>query len=640
MAQQDIKQIRGASQGSILFLGTNSVVSEDSTNLSWDQSIKQLSITGNIKVVDGNQGAGKVLTGDASGNASWQPKTVSAAGGETGRTYYMSPSDSSDIPTYFVARTSPSGGTSVSIVQANTGTSSNLIGVFATPIGEPGVLELPSGIALRVVHGLVQSNPEIARYKLDLYKRSSGGTETLLRSGYSEPFGNTIKDEISFSFVAPDAFTLLVTDRIVFKLYTERVDGPSTVTVTTYFEGNDASYIKTTITDRFNLTSTYIPQSSLSGTSLIDGTWKYIGNDIVPVTASSNIGTTTSYVDKIYLGSTLQYVSNLIFSEGGTESARFNSGNFAIGTSSTSTNLVVEGGFRYVDGNQTTGYVLTSDSNGLSSWQAGNTVSSSNLQGNGLTANGSVLDVNVNSDSLEITNDLVRLKNIINGDRTFTNSVIIQGNLTVNGTASYVNSENLYVRDNIITLNATYSGVPVLDSGIEINRGTGTYSKLLWNETLDYWVAGLSGSESIIITEAGTGLIKTNNSLSVDYTTLPHTTSWSSAFNNGNVGSLTYLRRQDGTPTNISPYVVPVNMTIVMVAASSDVDQSWSMTIRKTDSVGLTYSTIHTITATASRQQINTGLSINLNAGDRIATRLEVGTSIDYPNLDIYVKTR
>ena len=37
MAQQDIKQIRGASQGSILFLGTNSIVSEDYDNLNWDQ---------------------------------------------------------------------------------------------------------------------------------------------------------------------------------------------------------------------------------------------------------------------------------------------------------------------------------------------------------------------------------------------------------------------------------------------------------------------------------------------------------------------------------------------------------------------------------------------------------------------------
>lgn len=41
-----------------------------------------------------------------------------------------------------------------------------------------------------------------------------------------------------------------------------------------------------------------------------------------------------------------------------------------IGTITPSTNLHVEGGFRYVDGNETSGYILTSDSNGLASWTA------------------------------------------------------------------------------------------------------------------------------------------------------------------------------------------------------------------------------------------------------------------------------
>jgi hypothetical protein len=73
MAQQDIKQIRGASQGSILFLGTNSVVSEDFNNLNWNQSNNILYINGNIQIIDGNQQSGYVLTSDANGLASWSP---------------------------------------------------------------------------------------------------------------------------------------------------------------------------------------------------------------------------------------------------------------------------------------------------------------------------------------------------------------------------------------------------------------------------------------------------------------------------------------------------------------------------------------------------------------------------------------
>jgi hypothetical protein len=78
----------------------------------------------------------------------------------------------------------------------------------------------------------------------------------------------------------------------------------------------------------------------------------------------------------------------------------------------------------------------------------------------------------------------------------------------------------LYIEDNIITLNSTYSGVPILDSGIEINRGVSVSSRLIWDETLDYWKLGLSGSESIIITDSGNGLTKNNNQLAVSYSVL------------------------------------------------------------------------------------------------------------------------
>lgn len=85
MPQQNIKQIRGASQGSILFLGTNSVVGEDFDNLNWDQSNSVLYINGNLKINDGNQQAGYVLTSDGDGNTTWQSIVgVTGATGSTG----------------------------------------------------------------------------------------------------------------------------------------------------------------------------------------------------------------------------------------------------------------------------------------------------------------------------------------------------------------------------------------------------------------------------------------------------------------------------------------------------------------------------------------------------------------------------
>jgi hypothetical protein len=142
------------------------------------------------------------------------------------------------------------------------------------------------------------------------------------------------------------------------------------------------------------------------------------------------------------------------------------------------------------------------------------------LAGDGLVANGVALDVNVNSDSLEIISDIVRLKDIITGDRTFQDSVTVNGNLTINGTTSYVYTENLLVEDNIITLNATWSGSPILNAGVEVNRGNETNASLIWNESTDLWSAGLSGSEVSILLNSGAGLVKNGSTVSLDFNSI------------------------------------------------------------------------------------------------------------------------
>jgi len=157
-----------------------------------------------------------------------------------------------------------------------------------------------------------------------------------------------------------------------------------------------------------------------------------------------------------------------------------------------------------------------------------------NLETNsGLTFSVDDITLELNSNSLEVdSNNQIRLKDTVVGNRTFADSVIISGDLTVSGTATYVNTEELYVADNIITLNATYSsGTPFLDAGVHVLRGSSQSSSIIWDETLEYWALGLSGSESTIITEAGSGLTKTNNELSVDF---------------GTVSSITYVDTQVG----------------------------------------------------------------------------------------------
>ena len=82
MAQINIKQVRGASQGSILFLGTFSV-SEDWDNLKWIGGT--LSINGGFQLKNGTEGDGLYLVSDLNGVASWTSSvTATGATGATG----------------------------------------------------------------------------------------------------------------------------------------------------------------------------------------------------------------------------------------------------------------------------------------------------------------------------------------------------------------------------------------------------------------------------------------------------------------------------------------------------------------------------------------------------------------------------
>jgi len=71
-----------------------------------------------------------------------------------------------------------------------------------------------------------------------------------------------------------------------------------------------------------------------------------------------------------------------------------------------------------------------------------------------------------------------------------TGTVVIAGNLTVNGTTTTVNSNEVNIGDAIILLNADETGTPSQNAGIEIERGTSANVSILWDETNDYWSLG------------------------------------------------------------------------------------------------------------------------------------------------------
>ena len=121
---------------------------------------------------------------------------------------------------------------------------------------------------------------------------------------------------------------------------------------------------------------------------------------------------------------------------------------------------------------------------------------------------------------------------------TIGQDLVVTGNLTVSGNVTTVNTEQLDIEDNIITLNSGVTSAPTLNSGIEINRGTSTDVAILWNETTDKWTFTNDGTNyanfgdvtaaALIAAAGGDGTngqaLTTNGSGVLDFTTIIGTT--------------------------------------------------------------------------------------------------------------------
>jgi hypothetical protein len=71
-----------------------------------------------------------------------------------------------------------------------------------------------------------------------------------------------------------------------------------------------------------------------------------------------------------------------------------------------------------------------------------------------------------------------------------TSTVVIPGDLRVDGTTTQVNSNEVNIGDAIITLNADETGAPSQNAGFEVERGTSSNVSLLWDESADRWDFG------------------------------------------------------------------------------------------------------------------------------------------------------
>lgn len=107
-----------------------------------------------------------------------------------------------------------------------------------------------------------------------------------------------------------------------------------------------------------------------------------------------------------------------------------------------------------------------------------------------VTTRGSVTDNDIQVNDIRVDGGNITGPATITIDPDATGStgtVIIAGDLTVQGTTTTINSTTVEVGDNIIVLNKDASGVPGVDAGFEVARGDYTNVSLEFNEADDLW---------------------------------------------------------------------------------------------------------------------------------------------------------
>ena len=200
-------------------------------------SANTLDVNGAFKYTDGAQASGRILTSDGSGNASWQAQS------NVGNLIYFFTNTASDISTYLQAVSTPQTGNLQTITNLGV-TDGTLLITFATLSGGTGYDFFPSGIVNLHIHAAVtNSNPKPTQLYFKLYKRTSGGTETLLGTSDNTSTISGIQAEYNTDLPI-SAITASTSDRLIIKVYASVGAGGPDPDINLYVDGSTISRIQ------------------------------------------------------------------------------------------------------------------------------------------------------------------------------------------------------------------------------------------------------------------------------------------------------------------------------------------------------------------------------------------------------------
>lgn len=106
-----------------------------------------------------------------------------------------------------------------------------------------------------------------------------------------------------------------------------------------------------------------------------------------------------------------------------------------------------------------------------------------------------------------------------------------------------------------------------------------------------------------------------------------------SASRNANATNI-YLRSEDGTPTNLTPFVLQFDATLTYISSATDGNETWVAEVHK-DNILVVGATLTSTNVSSNYSTYN----INFSAGDKISLYCN-GTSIQRPKINLVFRKR
>jgi len=224
--------------------------------------------------------------------------------------------------------------------------------------------------------------------------------------------------------------------------------------------------------------------------------------------------------------------------------------------------------------------------------------------------------------------------------------VRIDGNLTVSGTTTTVNSETVTIADNIIVLNSNETGSPFEDGGIEIERGTSSNKSLTWNETDDKWTVGsesfVAGTFEGAVTGDVTGTVSSLANHDTDSLSEGSRLYYTDIRSRGAISVSGDLSYDSATGIISSPGLMPLTLIKTLTTNYTPVtaDHGYYIRIDSTSNVGITLVSDSTenipIGTTMIIGNLNTGVvSISGGAGAIVISPTGYAISIQYGKVTV-----